>query len=527
METAREYPGPLPPGHPVRQKIKDGLVALSLANLFFISAWYPLLYGGDSGYFKKPVTLPALLAMAANLLWFASLSWLVIRAWRRSDTRWLRLAGDCLLLLLLLVPLDFCRRQVFHILLYQVVAFLKSPAVLLSAALVWSLVLWQHRRAARLAAIAVGVFSPLAVFTLIRIALLSLGLSHPAQSATEPSLPSPGPVSPGRPRVLWIIFDETDQRLAFEERPAGLRMPEFDRLRSQSLYATNAYPPGDSTLFSMPGLISGQGVAAVSVKSESDLAVTLADNGNVTPWSQLPSVFADARELGVNTALVGWYHPYRRVLFRGLNYCSWHPYPGWFPAQAPTFGAAMLSQIGCLASDLQHERLYANACRQMMTESLSLATNTTYGLLLLHLPPPHRPGIYLPDKDQFSLLSQPAVPGYFNNLVLADRWLGKLRRALEDSGLWSQTWLLLSADHSWRASSLYDHRRDLRVPFLLKTGGEPASMTYSSRFNTVLTRDLILAILRGQVGSRQDISAWLDAHRSEHMPVISGPSTAD
>jgi arylsulfatase A-like enzyme len=187
----------------------------------------------------------------------------------------------------------------------------------------------------------------------------------------------------------------------------------------------------------------------------------------------------------------------------------------------------MLSQIGCLASDLQHERLYANACRQMMTESLSLATNTTYGLMLLHLPPPHRPGIYLPDKDQFSLLSQPAVPGYFNNLVFADRWLGKLRRALEDSGLWSQTWLLLSADHSWRASSLYDHRRDLRVPFLLKTGGEPASMTYSSRFNTVLTRDLILAILRGQVGSQQDISAWLDAHRSEHMPVISGPSTAD
>jgi hypothetical protein len=114
--------------------------------------------------------------------------------------------------------------------------------------------------------------------------------------------------------VVWIIFDETDQRLAFEQRPAGLDLPEFDRLRHESLCATNAYAPGDSTAYSMPALTIGQRVSAVSVKRASDLALTLEDSGKVVLWSKAPSVFSAARELSVNTGLVGWYHPYNRVL---------------------------------------------------------------------------------------------------------------------------------------------------------------------------------------------------------------------
>ena len=511
----------------LKQRIKDGLVAVSLANLCFISAWFHLLYDVEGGYFKKPAMPVSLLAMAANLAGLALLAFLTMRLLRRVQTRWVHLVFDGLFLLLLLLPLDFCRRDVLHLAPHKILVILRHPWAIISVFAIGWWVVWQHRRVARAAAVAVGILSPLALFTLARIAFLSLGVEALAkQPPGDPTLAAPAPRQPGRPRVIWIIFDETDQRLAFEERPASLRMPEFDRLRAASLHATNAYPPADSTLVSMPALISGQPVAAASVKNASDLAVTLS-GGGATLWSKLPSVFAGAREIGVSTALLGWYHPYARVLAGDLNYCTWHPYPGWFPGQEPTFAAAIVSQIACLGAGLKHERLYADVCRAMMAESLSLVTNRAYGLVLLHLPVPHRPGIYLPEKDEFTIRTVPDVTGYFNNLALADRWLGKLRAALEASGQRDHTWLILSADHSWRGSQQYDGRRDLRVPFLLKAPSQNQPITYSARMNTLVTRDLILAVLRGELAEAAQTVAWLDGHRSTQATAGGGAAEPD
>ena len=39
-------------------------------------------------------------------------------------------------------------------------------------------------------------------------------------------------------RVIWILFDELDLRLAFINRPDNVNLPEFDQFRSQSLFAT-------------------------------------------------------------------------------------------------------------------------------------------------------------------------------------------------------------------------------------------------------------------------------------------------
>ena len=44
-------------------------------------------------------------------------------------------------------------------------------------------------------------------------------------------------------RVLWIVYDEMDQRTTFDARPRDLDLPEFDRLRAESLAASSALPP--------------------------------------------------------------------------------------------------------------------------------------------------------------------------------------------------------------------------------------------------------------------------------------------
>jgi hypothetical protein len=43
-------------------------------------------------------------------------------------------------------------------------------------------------------------------------------------------------------------------------------------------------------------------------------------------------------------------------------------------------------------------------------------------------------------------------------------------------------------------------------------GGE--RVNFAAPFNTVLTHDLLLAILRGEVSDTKGAAAWLDRHRS-------------
>jgi hypothetical protein len=95
---------------------------------------------------------------------------------------------------------------------------------------------------------------------------------------------------------------------------------------------------------------------------------------------------------------------------------------------------------------------------------------------------------------------------------------------MEAAGEWDKTWVIVSADHSWRTSKPYDGKRDLRVPFMVKPPGTSLPETYSSQFNTVLTHDLILAILRGEITNEQNVVNWLDTHRSTqgNLPEAAG-----
>ena len=513
---------PLP--HSLKQKIKDGLVTLSLANLCFIKVGFDLVNDKGRCFNKLPVTTPMLLALAVNIFWLALLAWLMMQILRRFSNGLLHLITHLLFFVLLLLPVDFIRLELTRISDYQIIAFLEQPAVMVCGLALLALVVWKHRLIARVAAVTVAVLSPLAVFLFLKITLICLGVVQLKQCGNQVLLPPPGPVRAGQPRVVWIIFDEMDYRLTFEQRPAGLQLPEFDRLRQQSLFATSAYPPGDFTLLSMSSLILGRSFSAVSSEDACDLSVTLADTGATVPAGGLPSVFSEARKLGVNTALVGWYLPYDRTYGQALNFCAWAPAPIFEPARSKTFGDNLWQQFDSLSETIHLRRMFVDLHRDSLANSLGLVTNSIYGLTLLHLPVPHKPGIYLPDKDKCTIWGMPKTTGYFNNLMLADHDFGKLRRAMELAGQWDKTWVILSADHSWRESGLYDNQRDKRVPYLVKPPGATGTIVYTKEFNTVLTHDLILAILRGEITNQKNVADWIDLHAVEIIPKTSPSS---
>jgi hypothetical protein len=72
--------------------------------------------------------------------------------------------------------------------------------------------------------------------------------------------------------------------------------------------------------------------------------------------------------------------------------------------------------------------------------------------------------------------------------------------------------------------SFFAGKLDHRVPFILKLAGTSAGVVYSKRFNTVITHDLLLAILHGDIRDTQDLAPWIDRHKTDPPAEYSDPS---
>ncbi|MFH4201870.1 hypothetical protein WAJ61_20965, partial [Acinetobacter baumannii] len=89
--------------------------------------------------------------------------------------------------------------------------------------------------------------------------------------------------------------------------------------------------------------------------------------------------------------------------------------------------------------------------------------------------------------------------------------------------MWDETTVLMMSDHWWRTDAydfflkgnLQAEERpfaslpfDPRVPFLLKLAGVQRESVYDKPFNTVLVRDLVVALLRGELREHEEVDRW-------------------
>jgi len=155
----------------------------------------------------------------------------------------------------------------------------------------------------------------------------------------------------------------------------------------------------------------------------------------------------------------------------------------------------------------------AGVAQTMLAQGKTLIVDTRYAAILLHLPVPHGPHSYDRRTGTFTLANSP-IRGYWDSLALQDRVLGELRKALEDAGLWEQTTLVASSDHHYREDNLLDGKEDLRIPFLVKLAGQKTGVEYLPSFSTILTKNLLLAVLRGEISDPASLQNWMQAHSS-------------
>jgi hypothetical protein len=546
----------IPAAQETRENLKGFLICLTVGALCFLRRWYELELLGNRGldYFREAPSGRTLLAaillasFISGLAFFAA--WQFVKRWGNATTRKL---ADAVFLVLMIYALESARRFLSSA-DFKFASFV-TPAVLGTqiALIVGIAMAWRGNRRIVLAARRVTLMMAL-LFPLILLNSLSARVMATPAAAFAARNPAPRLRDDAETRrLIWMVFDEFDQRIAFEDRPASLALPEFDRLRSESVTAARAAEIADWTMIALPSLLTGKPIVRFGLVDADDLLLYANGSDKGMSWRQSPSVFSQAREWGVNSALVGWYHPYCRILgdslvdcfartsghappivlreLRAEEYGLWRMTWNLFEVQWANITDFYRSLEDSQAARIR-ERYIQRREQQRFLEirdhALSMAARPEIDLLFIHWPIPHPYGIYDRHRAQFSSKDS---ANYLDNLALADRTLGDLRKTLESSGLWPNTTLLVTSDHGFRPAlwegkigwnsemaALEKRETPRRVPLILKLAGQTQAAVFDQPISSLVTHDLTLAVLKGEIRTAADAMRWLGQSKFAQSP---------
>ena len=282
------------------------LICFAFANLCFLDTWVEYAEGGVVYFARRDpveaVMLPVVcLEIVLTLCLMAA--WQLCRRWRleRAAPIHFLFVASCL------APMGILCIAGLRALPFDLTPIIRNHwlwrAAMASTLILLLLVGARAYKASRLMKGLLLYSWPLLILLLIQSARTTF---VGTRTALTPMAHLPRHSSHGRTgrASFGSFFDELSQTIAFGNRPRSLALPNFDRLKRGSFYASSALPPSDSTEISMPSLILGERLLDVSPDGPNDLRVSKASRAEPVAWSSLPNVFDAARDLGFSTALV-------------------------------------------------------------------------------------------------------------------------------------------------------------------------------------------------------------------------------
>lgn len=554
---------PLPISPAARHELKRIIICISLGNLCFLRRWYDIehLQARAVDYFRSgPAdhTLLSATLIAAKIL--AAAFWLAWWLVRRSGSPRLRVWAHAGFLLVLMFPIESIRRY-WNIQVHHFDYGASISLFVVEALLAWGIVMRFRGNprvvlTARRVVLMLIFFGPSLLFDLSWAAAAREPVSA---FQPRPSLPMLPARTRPRSRVVWLLFDEFDQRLAFDERPSSVALPELDRLRSESVVANHATQTAPWTILALPSLLSSRLFVRADLADASTLLLFTPDSHLGVNWRDEPNVFQRARKIGANAAVVGWHHPYCRVLGDSLVRCfeevNGHPTDAALHELAATNDGLLKTVLYLFHLQWENFRDMFRPDDQAVSQQLKAAfeqrrqlgqyfairdrvsqdsVDPQIDFLFVHMPTPHLFAIYDRRRGDFTLSSRTS---YLDNLALVDRTIGELRCKLEQAGLWDSTTVLITGDHGlrpalWRGgynwtpeiAQLTAREPSETVPFIVKLAGRREGVVYRKTFSNIVSADLTLAVLRGEISRADQLTSWLDRRSSKEGPGVKNPS---
>lgn len=517
--------GPHETRTPIGATLRNYCLSLSFANIVYLRAWSDLVPVRSADLFFRK-TLPGIrlyFAIASDVIVLSLLTFLLISIAPKLPgwvQRVLLIVAVVLVGLAMRAvgaeSLDLLRSGLFRLLPPKVL----FPVAALLGAVTIFIIFKFFSPAVRVARAVALAGAPCLILTFVGC------LFYQRAQAPLPPDPHFAPRLAGSPpvRVLWILFDEWDQRLTFPDRAPGTSLPILDALASRSLIATHAIAVEGkteavsqmATARALPSLLYGKRLADSSIEGPGTRRLVFAD-GESTIFGSRDSIFSRVRSHGWNAAAAGWYLPYCRVFATQLTDCYWdqkyeqassagHHIPeAAVDETRMLFETSIFSAFGTSLVTARHAAEYET----LLSAAQRYAADPTIGLAFIHFNIPHTPYFYNPGGERFR---EPAAP-YDDALQLVDRTVGEILSSLGPAGLDSNTAIILSSDHPARFSTRIDGRQDPRVPFIVHLPGNHVGMVADQEFSTILTANLALAIAAGEVKSLPDISEFLGVLR--------------
>ncbi len=501
-------------------------ISLSFANLVYLAAWADLLPPGRlDAFLRKTLAGYSLyFAVAADVFVLSLATFLIVSiaprlpGWLQRFLTILAIAAVALAVRTLSIHWPFYTRAL-------------GPAI---AAALAVFVLGSFSKSIRLlAGIAMAATPCLAVTLIGSLVYLNTQTPLPPDPQLAQRLAGRPPV-----RVLWILFDDWDERLTFADRPAGIQLPTVDALAARSLNATRvlAVQAGRtrvedmSTVAASPELLYGKFIEQEGVRDAATMEMQFAsrreglfDAREPVVFGEGDEIFARMRARGWNAAAAGWYLPYCRVFGSQLVDCYWDVrYIRAYNVSRNFAHAALdetrmlfetdaFSPFGPSLLDTRHKQEYD----ALMAAGRRYAADPSLGLAFIHLNVPHAPYFYDP-KIGPSLRYTIWKSLYNEGLEWVDRSLADILTSLHQSGLEDRTAVLATSDHPFR----FSEAQDPHVPYLVHFPGEQDGLLWNEEVSAIRTPDLVMAIASGEVKSAREAAEFLAFRgtRSESRP---------
>ncbi|MCC6589398.1 MAG: sulfatase-like hydrolase/transferase [Bryobacterales bacterium] len=507
----------------------NAAVALALANLCLLRVWMvtpPHLNREDTGLLEQPFPPAHYAALIINMALVTGVIWVWLR-WSTASRGWPRRvalgAGSLLLLVVICYHLRFVlqgfteKLPLFGVGIREV---LLRPLPLLALSLTGGALAWSFARFAAVRAGARHLLLLLAVPAMFnlgiagRMMFYSVAAKPVAKAVPAKGIPAKG-TQRAVNRVVIALFDEWDHRLTFEKRDAELALPEIDRFRAESVHASNAIRGGRRTLASIAAMTTGLPVDDVEVGNHDNFTLKLP--GAASQWQQTSTLFSSAHEAGYAAAVVGWYFPYCRMFGSSLAGCwTWPFYWSSFPAVDSLSGSVgrqlyMTTDLGALSPwpEPLDSRVSRVSRFAVLEKAKQIAADRSYDLVYLHLPMTHFPYFYDPKTRAWG--ERRELPsGYSSGLAFADRAVGEIRAAMEKSGAWDTSVVLLTADHQLRFNVDTAHRHEKRVPLLIHMPGQTADTNVKAPIPMTVLRDLTFSMLKGDLSTPEKVATYLE-----------------
>jgi hypothetical protein len=363
--------------------------------------------------------------------------------------------------------------------------------------------------------------------------LLQLALTRQAAESIAFNHPTSLLQSASHRRVLWILLDELSYDQIADHPSPGLRFPNLDQLRAQSVSFSDLSPIGFYTETIIPSLLAGRRIDKIRSTLDGALSYRDESQNRWVAYDPNATLFAVARQSGLTTGVSGWFIPYCRLFAPVLSSCSWVPTAGSIEVlgasteKSAWANAAVLPKalLGTLTRGTgfikaaEADRIVMDY-RDTMQGAEALIADNRIQFAYLHIPVPHPPGIY--DRKNHTLR---AGGTYLDNLMLADDTLGTLMQKIEATPSADQTTIIVSSDHSWRIP-LWRHSRswseeeerasqgrfDDRPVLLIHFPHQQSGSNVGTALTELLEHDIIAGMVRGQINDQNDLAAFLAEH---------------